>query len=348
MLREPLIAGLVQRVARPRSDGFVPRSAEAPRCPLDGRRMRPWLEVPADCKKAEPNRFSEVFRCEDCGYGQVHPLPTEDQVPDFYRLERYYTHGGSHFEQEGAISLLDRTRQHVAWRLDFGESLLPRTIDELLGAPEKTVCDIGCGAGSLAGGIAELGHRVVGVEPDPNSIARELRDKIEFFAGSAERLPQSVRARRFDCVILSHVLEHCIDPLLALQNARALLAPQGLLVCEVPNNAALGLRFAGAAWEMLDVPRHLHFFDGVSLQGFLDRAGLKATKTSYAGYCRKFKNDWIATEKRLWHALVESASSPHPRPRPNSKLRAWQLLTLTALAPAQLKYDSIRVVARAA
>ena len=320
---------------------------EPPLSPLSGRPMRPWLHVPVDCAKREPNRFAQVFWCDQSEYGCVHPLPQPSEVAELYDLAAYYTHGGNQFARGGADSLLDKVRNHLAWRLDFGVQLTPERIHELLGGPGREICDIGCGEGNLSGALAELGHRVTAVDLDPNTVASRFRDRIELRVGSAEQLPVEVSARRFDCVLLSHVLEHCLDPLSALRNARGLLKADGILICEVPNSAAAGLRQSGAAWAMLDVPRHLHFFTRRSLNAFCEQVGLRVESVYYAHYCRQFSNAWVATERMFWDALVELAGGRlRARPPANSKLRAWKLLGSTALAKDELKYDSVGVIAR--
>src|SRR5262249_11638886 len=131
--------------------------------------------------------------------------------------------------------------------------------------PGARACDLGCGSGDLLTRLARLGHEVVGAEPDP--AAREVvRGKgHRVLAGTAEELPEEIRGGRHDLVVMSHVLEHCLDPKRAVANAAGLLAEGGLLVIETPNNDARGLGRAGVLWPWLDVPRHLNFFTSRSL-----------------------------------------------------------------------------------
>jgi 2-polyprenyl-3-methyl-5-hydroxy-6-metoxy-1,4-benzoquinol methylase len=318
----------------------------APISPLSGQPMRPWLHVPVDCVKREPNRFAHVFWCERSGYGRIHPLPRPGEVAALYDLKTYYTQGDSQFAQGGPPSLLDRVRDHLAWRLDSGIPLTTQRVQALIGEPSAEICDIGCGSGRLAGGLAELGHRVTAVELDPSTVASKHRNRIELLQGSAEQLPAAARARRFDLVVLSHVLEHCLDPLRALRNVRSVLKPSGLLLCEVPNSASAGLRRSGAAWAMLDVPRHLHFFTQRSLRGFCEQVGLRVESVYYAHYSRQFSNAWVATERMLRDALLGGAAGVGAPPPANSKLRAWTLLGATLLARDEIKYDSVGVIAR--
>jgi 2-polyprenyl-3-methyl-5-hydroxy-6-metoxy-1,4-benzoquinol methylase len=321
----------------------------APVCPLDGKPMRLWHQVPFDGKTGHPNRFSDVFRCDSCQYGSVYPLPQPTDVPDFYRIEKYYTHGDSHFDDPGSTSLMDRIRMHLAWRLDHGKPRSAAWIRSILPTSARTVCDIGCGSGALAAALADMGYIVTGVEPDPQTLAHVIRDKIEVVAASAENCTEPLAGRHFDAILMSHVLEHCIDPARALTCARELLSPDGVLICEVPNNAAAALGFSGTAWEMFDVPRHLHFFNEYNLRKFCERTGLRVDTVVYSEYCRQFSNSWIATERSTWDRVTGfGASAVQDRPVPNSKLRAWLLFMSTLLAADRLKYDSVRIIASAA
>jgi 2-polyprenyl-3-methyl-5-hydroxy-6-metoxy-1,4-benzoquinol methylase len=243
--------------------------------------MRAWYQAPVDCKTGRPNPFAQVYRCDACQYGQVWPLPAPNKVSDFYELDEYYTHGQSHFADSGSVSLLDRIRVHLAWRMDRSEPRSAQWLKSRLPPSARTIIDIGCGSGDLAAELADAGYAVTAVEPDPKSIAQAHRDKFELISASAEVCSEALNGRRFDVVLMSHVLEHCINPMRALANARSLLQAGGVFHCEVPNNAAAGLRFAGASWEMFDVPRHLHFFTGDNLREFCERARFRVVAVVY-------------------------------------------------------------------
>lgn len=99
--------------------------------------------------------------------------------------------------------------------------------------PEPSdVLDLGCGTGSLALLAAGQGHRVTAVDLSQR-MAEAARRKLagtraEVLTGPAERPP--VGDRRFDAVLVRHVLWALPDPEAALAHWASLLRPGGRLV----------------------------------------------------------------------------------------------------------------------
>ncbi|MER6629750.1 class I SAM-dependent methyltransferase [Streptomyces sp. NPDC000987] len=97
------------------------------------------------------------------------------------------------------------------------------------------VLDLGCGTGSLSLLAAEQGHRVTGVDRSPAMVAfarakaagQAGRDVV-FLVGDAALPP--VGERRFDVVLVRHVLWALPDPGRALRHWRRLLRPGGRFV----------------------------------------------------------------------------------------------------------------------
>jgi SAM-dependent methyltransferase len=174
------------------------------------------------------------------------------------------------------------------------------------------------------------------VEPDPG--ARSAAENGLFIlAGSAELLPDQLPLASFDLVVMSHVLEHCLDPVTALTNVRRLLKPGGLALLSVPNNECIGESLSGMAWRWMDLPRHVNFFTGTSLARLCQACGLAVESTDYDGYFRQFDNEWLEEERRI---RADLGIPGHPSP--------WTLLGKTFFAPDRLKYDSVSVTARKA
>jgi len=127
-----------------------------------------------------------------------------------------------------------------------------------------------------------LGMRAFGLEPSVSGFQickfRGLNVTNSFLedSGYAED--------SFDVITLNHVLEHVPDPYSSLLLIGRLLRPSGILIIQVPNLKSLAFYASREYFSHLDVPRHLFQFEKSTLEGFLNRAGLRVIRIRYYTY----------------------------------------------------------------
>lgn len=122
--------------------------------------------------------------------------------------------------------------------------------------PGSTVLDLGCGTGSLAVLLSEVGHAVTGVDLSSRMIeaaeakaARHGTD-VTFLVGDASEPPV---AGPFDVLLVRHVVWALPDPSGALDRWRTLLADHGRLVL-IEGLWGTGAGLASAVLEALVHP----------------------------------------------------------------------------------------------
>jgi hypothetical protein len=118
---------------------------------------------------------------------------------------------------------------------------------------------------------------------------------------------------------MSHFLEHCLDPRPAIQKVVDLLAPGGVLCCEVPDCGAMYFQIHSES-QGLDV-------------GTLTRHGLT----------RHFSAGWRAWGNQC-HALISGNEGAGKTPR-RSMDADLRLLARTAFAAPSRKFDCLGVIA---
>jgi SAM-dependent methyltransferase len=293
--------------------------------------------------------------CDACRYGALEPRPTPDELRTFYDPNYFTRYAGEAAERCQGLgdrepepaTLLDRVRDHLAWRADRGQPVDAPLIHARVRKIPARICDIGCGNGELLAGLRDLGHRVVGVEVDDRAVQRACARGLEVHSGTAEELPLQVEAGGFDAVAMIHVLEHCVDPLRALRNTAELLAPGGLLFVEVPNNEAIVARRSGTCWFFFDAGRHVNFFSPDSLAALARRVGLVPVDRVFSSYAALFLNDRAAAEGAVYDVQYArpGASQPHGMRR-NTRRRQWGMLALSLFAMPHRKYEVVGLVAR--
>jgi len=134
------------------------------------------------------------------------------------------------------------------------------------------VLDIGCGCGELLSAFAARGWDPVGIEPNSRAaeIARSkgIQATEEVFAADTAR-----RLGSFDAILFAHVLEHLPRPDEIIQLARSILAPHGLLFCEVPNDfnplQEVACTTMGLKRYWVSIPDHLNYFSIETLASFI-------------------------------------------------------------------------------
>jgi 2-polyprenyl-3-methyl-5-hydroxy-6-metoxy-1,4-benzoquinol methylase len=128
----------------------------------------------------------------------------------------------------------DPTDNSDPWNLDKDQSF--RFLSRYVSPPGRML-DIGCGNGRLMYLARQAGWDVKGLELS-SVMAKVVRRRLGAAVVVADFLavePDSIDAMKFDLICLRHVLEHLPDCLLAMRKLRALLAPSGHVLIELPN-----------------------------------------------------------------------------------------------------------------
>lgn len=233
-----------------------------PRREFGGARAQgcPWCRGAAVTPECGYDRAGyQLYRCGMCNAAFVWPIPPPDV------LETYY----SKIYWAGKDALAGA--QPVHYDSDFIAALIRRH------APAATmVCDVGCGPGTLLNGLRQRGFEVFGQE---YSVAAAEFARSAFNLNVVTGPLAALGNRRFDAMILRHMIEHSPSPLSDLETAVARLKSDGILVIVTPNiNSHVSLLLR-KQWEWFVPPTHLFYFCAESLASFAEMHGLEVVQS---------------------------------------------------------------------
>lgn len=234
-----------------------------------------------------------LLRCRDCGLGFVDPSPTMAMANSFY-TSAYGNYQAPPDEGDGPIPPLKRKvalwRMRTVRRKDpaalaetalgvLAETVTGKTVPAALGVPlqfppDAALFDLGYGSGSWMESMSKLGYRNLhGYDIDANDANLARLAAQGFHLSSGDFLANDYPEAAFDCIRLSHVFEHLIDPVPVLIKCRRMLKPGGMITMSHPCIrswiGALGFRFSPS----LMLPKHLYHHTPRSTLLMLRKAG---------------------------------------------------------------------------
>jgi len=315
-------------------------------CSWSDERLSLRYEIPKIWTQKSSRRFG-IYWSDKLDYGRLWPDPTDAELAAFYDVPEYkdYLAGKRRTSAPYRSAFLSRLIVKIAYLADRGVNDPLPTIKHLVQRDRFSACDIGCGSGAFLARLRAVGAVVAGVDPSPVSLAALRSTGIESHEGTAERLPSSIEGRKFDVVTMFHSLEHCRDPSAAVASAKSIMAPNGILVIEVPNMESIGFQTYAQCWWHTDAGRHLHFLTQRSVELLIRKQGLEPIKCEFQGFVAEFTPRWIDVMGQAWDSIFAGNSYTDKPWRP-SLLRSAVYLPRAAVSRPQLKYEVVRVYAR--
>lgn len=172
----------------------------------------------------------------------------------------------------------------------------------------RSICDLGCGNGHIAGRLAPLGYQVTGIDASRSGIriARSAYPDVNFIEALLDRnLVHQSTLNDFDLVISSDVIEHLYRPSALLETAFALLKPDGHALIGTPyhgylKNVALALSGRmDSHFSVLHDGGHIKFFSVKTLSQLMMAHSFADLSFSFYG-----RAPW------LWKNMICHARKP--------------------------------------
>jgi SAM-dependent methyltransferase len=210
-----------------------------------------------------------AFRCTHSGYGTHPPIVQCQQCGLVYTDPR--PDGGDILETYQAVEDPLYIEEREGRVLTFEHHLRP--LERLTGPPDdRPLLDVGAYTGVFVEIAARHGWDAWGVEPSRWAVERARARGLHMVPGTLESA--DLPAAHFDVVTMWDVIEHLPDPHLALQQARRLLKPGGLLVVHTIDIESLFARLMGPRWPWL-MEMHIYYFSRRTLRAMLEQCGFQ-------------------------------------------------------------------------
>ena len=195
-------------------------------------------------KDSKNGLFLKVIICESCGMIQQDPIPSEDEVNEYYSNEyrkdykKTITPKIKHVFRAGNLAL-DRINFLKKAQISSGKLL-----------------DVGAGGGEFIYISGKLGFDSEGIEPNIGYSQYGKKEyRIDLNTGQLSDV-----SGQFQIITMFHVLEHIPDPVLTFERLWRLIENDGHVFIEVPN-----IETSKASPHNIYFRAHIHYFSEATL-----------------------------------------------------------------------------------
>jgi len=207
--------------------------------------------------------------CRNCGLGRTSENFDDHSTEIFYR----------HYYRKLYLGESEATDLFFADQISRGNAFADR-ISQLRPLKGLRVCDVGCGAGGMSVPFITRGASYVGCDLGDRYLKYGKALGLSLYKGSISAINCP---KTFDLILLSHVLEHVLNPKSMIMALAHRLSHGGLLAIEVP-----GLLSIDTFYQRYELAFHLaHPFHycSVTLRELARQCGLETIhvdETSFA------------------------------------------------------------------
>lgn len=177
---------------------------------------------------AEKDRYGlnvNTVICKSCGLMMINPRMNQESYNLFYDNEyRKLYNGDDKPTNKFFIDQFERGRKIV----DFIKHSMKSDYFKI-----NNVLEIGCGAGGILQKFANEGFNVTGIDLGSEYVDFGMKKGLNLLCCSSKELLINEK-KKYDLIILSHVLEHFLDLKYELSIMKQLLTPNGVIYIEVP------------------------------------------------------------------------------------------------------------------
>lgn len=199
-----------------------------------------------------------VLACTHCTNGFTDPAPGAVN----YEAENFHAHVAANDN-----ALPPQWRQSLQMQVALLKSHVPA---------RARVLEIGCGQGLLLAELKKHSFAVAGIEPSATASEQARQRELNVATGY---FPHPALPDRFDCVIMSHVLEHVPDPLALLRQVAAITPRLFFVQTHLWGVMPQRLKEKWYAW----LPeQHFWHFSPRGLQTLLSPIGFTTTAVEYS------------------------------------------------------------------
>ncbi len=235
---------------------------------------------------------NKYWICDDCNSALYYPVPSQQEIDDFYKDYITYKTGLTEYLIESTypafVSNLTLTLKDLDWPFKANDQI--------------HLLDIGCGNGFFLQYIKENfnGIKTEGLDLSQECVNKCIEKGLNVHIGDIFSLDET---KKFEFITMFHVIEHVQNPIDWIKKIHSMLLPNGEFIIETPVYGLVAESFK-ENWRYFMPVEHLNIFSKDAMLNTLRNNGFEIIK--YVTYgSGNISADMNSINKKAMDSLVK-------------------------------------------
>jgi SAM-dependent methyltransferase len=228
----------------------------------------------------------DIYECKDCNASFADPLLSPESI--YNHIYRQVEHIPGYMRYHRFAELVKRVKNplDVLSNLENTYWAIRESLRKEFGKRKDiNILEIGSGLGYLTYSLNKAGYEAMGLDLSKEAVEKAKKRYGNFYEAGDLFVVAKLAGGRYDCVIMTELIEHVEDPKAFIVAALSLLKEGGKLIMTTPNKTK---SYVGAIWQSDVPPVHLWWFAEKSFEKLAYALNKKCQFLDFTPYTTKF------------------------------------------------------------
>ncbi len=245
----------------------------------------------------------DLYECKNCEASFCHPMKSDHKVYDYIYSQASIIPG---YERYVRYSKLVQQVRNPLDALSNAENTywsIREALKTYFPSTNITIAEIGSGLGYLTYSLNKAGYNTKGIDISSEAVAKANQTYGNYYESGDILLLSDTHKDKFDCVIMTELIEHVENPKAFIIAALGMLKEGGKLIITTPNKSWTPKEYI---WGSDVPPIHLWWFSEKSITMLADSLSKQCALIDFTGFTSKFYEP-------LWYPTISDLQSDVPK-----------------------------------
>lgn len=253
-------------------------------CPLcDGEAVQTYVGM----KGYIENSKFDIYECINCDASFVSPLLSDESIYNHIYRQVEIIPGYTRYSRFAELVKKVNHPLDVLANLENTYWSVRESLRKIFGDNKKniSILEIGSGLGYLTYSLNKAGYGTVGLDLSREAVGKAKERYGDFYEAGDLFIVSKERPNRYDCIIMTEILEHVENPKSFIEATLFMLKDGGKIIITTPNKTKSK---KGIIWQSDVPPVHLWWFSEKSIRMMAESFGKTCEFIDFTPYTKKF------------------------------------------------------------